>query len=341
MKLGLYIKDKMFFIVSFGLLMTLLWLIFISFKISRGLILFVLLLLLIFYLFNFFYEFMRKKRFYDELLSNIEMLDKSYLVLETIMGPDFYEGKILVQALYEINKSMCENVAIHERNMADFKDYIEMWIHEVKLPLAAIVLMLHNKKDKQNKKILEQVRRIESYVEQVLYYARCDVAHEDYLIREVDLKKVINAVALKNKDVLLVSKIDFVVEDVRGLVYTDYKWLEFIVNQIVDNSIKYRKGHADVIKIRVKASDKETILEIYDNGIGIPEADLKKVFSKSFTGHNGRIKNKSTGMGLFIAKSLAEKLGHKILIESEQNEFTRVKIVFGNNKYFEVVRDKK
>ena len=119
-------------------------------------------------------------------------------------------------------------------------------------------------------------------------------------------------------------------------VLTDSKWLEFILNQIINNSIKYKKDNDSIIKIESLKENDKTILSIYDNGIGINKKDIKNVFKKSFTGENGRNLSKSTGMGLYIAKRLCDKLGHKILIESEKNEYTIVKIIFGNNDYYKI-----
>ena len=110
-----------------------------------------------------------------------------------------------------------------------------------------------------------------------------------------------------------------------------------MIGQIISNSIKYKKEENANIKISAIQKDKNIILSIYDNGIGIIESDLPKVFYKSFTGYNGRIKSKSTGMGLYIAKKLCDKLGHHISIESKQNEYTMVKITFFNNDYYEVL----
>ena len=120
-------------------------------------------------------------------------------------------------------------------------------------------------------------------------------------------------------------------------VCTDSKWLEFILNQIISNSIKYRdekKTDGSVIKIYVIKNDKSTVLNIYDNGIGIPAADLPRVFDKSFTGENGHAYPKATGMGMYIVKNLCEKLGHKITIESVKGEYTLVSIEFFKNDFY-------
>ena len=183
------------------------------------------------------------------------------------------------------------------------------------------------------------MKKIETYVEQILYYARAENAEKDYLITNHSLENIIKGVALKNKDYLLENKINFIVENVDFNVLTDSKWLTFILDQIIGNSIKYSKRKPDsYIKIYGCDNKDKSELTIEDNGIGIPETDIKNVFDKSFTGYNGRKQKNATGMGLFIAKSLCTKLGHKIRIESTQNEYTKVRITFIKNKYYDVVK---
>ena len=234
---------------------------------------------------------------------------------------------------------MNENVRTIEEYLQDFKEYIEMWIHEVKIPLATLILISNNHKEQFDKKTKLQLKRLEDYVDQVLYYVRSENAEKDYLIKETDLSKVIKNVGLKNMDDLLENKIDYIVENVNYKILTDSKWLEFILGQIINNSIKYKRNIDDsYIKIFVQEKEEKTTLIIEDNGIGIKNSDLKQVFDKSFTGENGRNTNKSTGMGLFIAKNMCKKLGHKIDIESKYNEYTKVYITFAKNKYYDVLK---
>ena len=282
-------------------------------------------------------NFFKKKIFYDNLLENIKELDKKYLVLELIDEPEFYEGKIFVQALYEISKSMQENIKHYENMTNNFKEYVELWIHEVKVPLSALLLITHNNKN-INKEVVEQVKEIEDLVEQVLYYVRSENAEQDYLITDCSLNKIISNVALRNKDIIFREKINLFVENVDYTVLTDSKWLEFILNQIINNSIKYKKEQSSYIKISAQADNDKTILIIEDNGIGISASDLPKVFNKSFTGKNGRIRKKATGMGLFIVKNLCDKLGHKIEVKSKENKYTKIYIIFPKNRFYEEIR---
>ena len=339
MKFTSFFKDRLYaillFLINYGIIL----LIFFAFKIQKEVIISISLILMISFLLLFLIDCFRKKAFYTELLSNIEALDKGYLVLETLTKPEFYEGQLLYQAIYSINKSMCENVNKIEEQWQDFKEYIEMWIHEVKIPLASLVLISNNHKDKFDKKAKMQLKRLEDYVDQVLYYARSENAEKDYLIKETNLSKVIKNVGIKNMEDLLENEISYNVHNTNVKVLTDSKWLEFILEQIINNSIKYKRNIKNsYINISVLDDINKTTLIIEDNGIGIKDSDIKQVFNKSFTGENGRNKRRSTGMGLFIAKNMCEKLGHKIMSESKYKKYTRVSITFAKNKYFDVVK---
>lgn len=335
MKLSEYLKDKMYFIIIKIIIIFIINLLLVAFKSDSSLIISVFFILIIESILFLMIDYFRKKSFYTSLTQKLEVLDKKYLILEMINRPSFYEGKILYDTIYETDKSMIENVNEYLLNIEDFKEYIEMWIHEVKIPISSLVLMSHNHKEFNNTYINE-IKKLNDYVDQVLYYVRSNYAENDYIIKENNLDKIIKDVILKNKDELLLNDINIETNIKENKVLTDSKWLEFILNQIINNSIKYKRNSDSIIKIETKKENDKTILSIYDNGIGINKKDIKNVFKKSFTGENGRNLSKSTGMGLYIAKKLCDKLGHKILIESEKNKYTIVKIIFGNNNYYKI-----
>lgn len=337
MKLGKYLKDKCVTLVSFVSFMLLTTMLLWLFHPSMELLVMYSVLAILFLFIALGWDYIKRKKYYDKLLNNLEQLDKKYLVLETVREADFYEGKLNSQIMYEINKSMAENVKQYERRMLEFKEYIEMWVHEVKLPISSLLLMCHNNKGNIEKKYIKQIKRLDNYTEQVLYYVRLEHAEKDYCIKEVSLKKVVRDVAMKNKDDLLEQKIDFVVDEMKNVVFTDYKWLVFILNQIISNSMKYkRKDIILEIHLWEEEMGNQIYLHIRDNGIGIPEQDLPKVFEKSFTGENGRKHAKSTGMGLYIVKSLCDRLGHGILIQSVEGEYTKVSFVFAKNDFYKM-----
>ena len=337
MKLGEYLLDKtpQIVISIIGYVITIFLLN--AFKVGNDLKIAITIIFIIVVLLNIFIEYFRKHKFYINLLNILETLDKKYLILEMINKPNFYEGEIFYQTLYEINKSMIENVKEYNLSITDFKEYVEMWIHEVKIPISSLTLLNHNHQNQLDKRYIEQIRRLDNYIDQILYYVRSENAEKDYIIKEKDLREIIKNVALKNKDDLLENNVRIDVDIHNEKVLTDAKWLEFILNQIINNSIKYKKNNVDsYIKITSEEDKNQIYLSIYDNGIGIPEKDISRVFDKSFTGENGRTLAKSTGMGLYIAKKLCNKLGHKIIIESKIQEYTKVTIIFSKNDFYKI-----
>ena len=277
------------------------------------------------------WNYQRKCAYYRKLLNDLEHLDRKYLLSEMADCPDFLEGKILYQILQETNKSMCEQIAVHRRQSTDFREYIELWVHEIKLPVAGIQLMCHND---GNHKYAEPLRRIDDYIENVLYYARSGNAEKDYLIQNVSLKRAFSDIAVKNRAELLARNITLHTENLDHPVMTDGKWLSFMLGQLMGNSMKYG---ATEITVTAEQFPDQTVLHFRDNGIGIPENDLPYIFEKSFTGENGRSHAKSTGMGLYIVKQLCDKLGHGIEASSIRGAYTEIRIIFGRDQMYEVL----
>ncbi|MBR6293311.1 MAG: sensor histidine kinase [Lachnospiraceae bacterium] len=280
------------------------------------------------------WEYYRKKKFYNRLVKALEELDKKYLISEMLEAPGFLEGDILVDTLVECDKSMAENVAAYRRQNKEFREYIELWVHEAKLPLASMRLMCRQSPEIENKMAV-QLGRIDDYIENVLYYARSENAERDYVIKETSLKKTFGNVAVKNREALQMIDARLETSGLEINVLTDGKWLEFILGQLMANSVKYRSEESPVvINVYAEESGIAAILRFRDNGIGIPAADLPNVFEKSFTGANGRKDSKSTGMGLYIVKNLCDRLGHGITIESEEGVYTEVTLTFNKNDFY-------
>lgn len=335
MKFGKYVKDEVFAIIAGVLFWLVLTIFFVSFHMPFSFILFTTVLFLFFTVSVFLWDFFRKRNYYNQLFQNLDRLDQKYLLLETLERPVFYDGELWCQALYEMEKSMHENVRSYQYSMNDFKEYIEMWVHEVKIPIASLLLMCHNNKDTIAPKYVRQIRRLSQYTDQVLYYVRSEYTENDYLIRREELGKLVKKAVIQNKEDLLENKIDIIVEEIKLAVWTDGKWFEFILNQILNNSIKYKsEKRRPVIEISAEDLPEKIVLHVKDNGIGICAGDLPNAFKKSFTGENGRIHAKSTGMGLFIVKRLCESLGHGIEIKSLAGEYTEVIFSFVKNDYY-------
>ena len=199
-------------------------------------------------------------------------------------------------------------------------------------------MIIENNKNEVTESIDEELDKIENYIEQALFYARSNVPEKDYYVKKQNLKDIINTAILKNKTTILNNKFELNIHDLEKQVYTDSKWVVFILNQVIQNSIKYSKNENQSIEIYAEEQKEKVTLYIKDNGLGIKKSELSRVFEKGFTGENGRIiGKKSTGIGLYLCKKLCDKLQLAININAEQNIGTEVTIVFpkGSFSHFE------
>lgn len=301
-------------------------------------------------------DFYNKKTYYKNVIEQLEELEQKYLITEIIQKPNFTEGRILTEILQEVDKSMIENVNYYKHIQEEYKEYIELWIHEVKIPIATSKLIIENNKNSITKSIDEEINKIEDYTEQALFYARSNNVEKDYVIRKINLKEIVNNVIKKNKNQLITEKIKVNIENIEREIYADSKWITFILNQIIVNSIKYSKpekgqenkeneqniksdekysGTNKQIDIYSKEAKDKVVLYIKDNGIGIKRGEITRVFEKGFTGTNGRILGKkSTGIGLYLCKKLCNKLGVGLELNSIENKGTEIRIIFPKGSFY-------
>lgn len=335
MKVGSFIKEKMLLIclILLGILMSETLLLVYKINIIMRIIIGV--LPIIGLVISLWIEYYKKSSFYNRIKQNMQELEQKYLISEIVETADFVEGKILKEILQETGKSMLENVNKYKNLQEDYKEYIELWIHEVKIPIAASKLIIGNNKNEITKSIDEELDKVENYTEQALFYARSNAVEKDYIINKTNLKEIVNTAILKNKTTLLNEKISLELTNLKPEeIYTDSKWATFIVNQIIQNAIKYSKKEDKKIEISSKTKNDKVILYIKDNGMGIKKGEITRVFERGFTGENGRIiGQKSTGIGLYLSKKLCDKLGIGIELNSEKGEGTEVRIIFPRNSY--------
>lgn len=291
--------------------------------------------ILLFYIVTLTIEYFTKKQYYNNFEDTLNELEDKYLISEIVKKPDFIEGKILRNSLEKINKSMIENVNQYKYIQEDYKDYIELWIHEIKIPITASKMIIENNKNEVTKSINEELNKVENYVEQALYYARSNTVEKDYYVKKVRLKDIVNESVKKNRSILINEKVSINIHDIELEVNTDNKWIVFILSQIIQNSIKYKKQAINLeIEMYGKACKENVILYIKDNGIGIKKGEITRVFEKGFTGTNGRIiGKKSTGIGLYLCKNLCNKLGIAIELNSQQDEGTEIRLVFPKGSF--------
>lgn len=337
MSIKRYLKDHEICILIFLICMGVTEGIFLLFNLSITLQMFVLTVLFLGILAAGIYDYNRKKGFYRELEQKLQQLEEKYLLMEMLEKPEFLEGQIFYNVLSEMQKSMNDEIFVQIRKNNEFKRYIETWVHEVKLPIASIRLILHEYKGTSARILKEQMGRIESYVEQVLYYLRSEVPEKDYRIAPHSLKKLTDQSVSENRDSLILNRIKIIQETQDISVYTDEKWIRFILGQIISNAVKYKKEDS-IIRVWSHQEEKHRFLHIWDNGIGIAEEDLPRVFEKSFTGKNGRTQQASTGMGLYLCHMLCKRLGHRLTVQSKEGEYTEITIEFYDNEYLDVLK---
>lgn len=281
------------------------------------------------------YDCMRKKHYYDKLMSTWEELEEKTYLSEMIECPGFYDGRLLYEIVKRNGKYLNDVICEQQQEMMEYKDYVQTWVHEIKTPIAVQRLLIENNKNPITSSIEEEVGRIEAYVEQMLYYTKSGSLEGDYFIQPADLKKLVMEVIRKNTKLMVAQGTIPRLENLGFTVLTDCKWMEFILGQIVINAVKYKD---DSKKSSISFSAEEegggmVALTVADNGIGIPKKDIGRVFQKGFTGENGRIYHKSTGMGLYLCKSLCDKMGIEINLDSVQGQGT--KVIFHLKQYHE------
>ena len=279
----------------------------------------------------FIYDYLRKSKRYNILLKKLYELDKKYFISDVTSSEDFLEDKILNEIIEKSTKSMKDDIGEAIRNVTEYKEYIELWVHEIKTPIATCRLLIENNENKVTESIEEEILKVENYIEQVLFYARSNAVEKDYLIKEINLKSSINSVIRKNANILIAKGIKVDIKDIEKIVYCDGKWIEFILHQIISNSIKYMDKKESVLKIYSETVGNDILLKVCDNGIGMDKKCIFKAFEKGYTGENGRKFGKSTGMGLYLCKKLCDKLGLGIGIKSKEGEGTEVSILFPIN----------
>lgn len=280
-------------------------------------------------------SFLTRKRYFDRLMRMAEELDERYLIPEVMEEPFLAEDLAYYRILRMAERSMLENIGDVKRERAEYREYIEQWIHEIKTPITGIRLLCDNNRSDLTRGIMAEVEKIERYTEQSLYYARSENTQKDFAVREISLLDVIHGALADNKYLLMQEKVRLELPEKSACVYSDEKWLRFILDQLIVNAVKYaRKAPEEglqesqeypqqgpmrtesVISFLTEDMGEYVTLSIQDNGMGIDAADLPRVFEKGFTGQNGRQVQHSTGLGLYLCKKLCGKLGIRIEIES-------------------------
>ena len=226
--------------------------------------------------------------------------------------------------LYEAEIQKCNKV--HNEHLT----FINQWVHQMKTPLSVIQLQLQEYAGEEKaRSIEEEVNKLNKGLNMAMYFARIDSFQNDFIVERIFLKKLVIGTINEEKKLFIKNKITPRIEiDGAIEVYSDVKWIKFVLDQLIINAVKYSKGTGKELIIKACEKEKEILLSVIDEGIGIPRKDIKRVFDLFFTGENGRKYGESTGMGLYISKEVCVNLGHKIEITSTADKGTMVTIRF-------------
>ncbi|RHR25601.1 sensor histidine kinase [Clostridium sp. AF19-22AC] len=253
-------------------------------------------------------SYVMRKKHLEKLLHMTEQLEERYLIPEIMEKPQRADEQVFYKIMKLAEKSMLEKIGEVRRERKEYKEYIEQWIHEVKTPITAMKLLCENNRSDFTRDMLVELENINRFTEQALYYARSEHTEKDYSIREIRLGDIVHGAIADNKYLLRQNHVSITVDDMENDIYADDKWVRFILNQIISNAVKYRTEQLTLHFFTTKKDDR-ILLFIEDNGIGIPQSDLPRIFEKGFTGQNGRTIQNSTGIGLYLCKRLCDKLG--------------------------------
>ena len=219
----------------------------------------------------------------------------------------------------------------NSRGFDEMTEYYTIWAHQIKTPIAAMRLIIQTEPDSPAmREISDQLFRIEQYVEMVLCYLRLD-GGSDYVVKPCSLDEIIRQAVRKYASQFIRTKNRLIYEGTDVTVISDEKWLCFIVEQVLSNALKYtEKGEITIEVKKGEPSEGRIALIIRDTGMGIAPEDLPRIFEKGFTGYNGRADKKSTGIGLYLCRRIADKIGCTISAESVCGQGTAIAIEMGS-----------
>lgn len=267
--------------------------------------------------------------FYKKINALEDIKHRITLSLDELPEPKNLMEREYFELLSAVHEDKIRKITTMDNSRKEIADYYTLWAHQIKTPISAMRLLLQSEEDINPDEISMELFKIEQYVAMVLQYIRLDSSSTDFVIKEYDLDDIVRQAVRKYAKVFVHKKLKLEFSELKSTVLTDEKWLLFVIEQILSNSLKYtvRGG----ISIYTEGSEHK-ILVIEDTGIGIKEEDLPRVFENGFTGYNGREDKKSTGIGLYLCRKILTKLSHKIQIESQAGRGTRVIINFENIK---------
>lgn len=252
--------------------------------------------------------FVRFKKHYtllDDIFINLPFM------IEKLPAPENPYQEIFQKIIVRMSEISSENITRLKNTQQDSMEYFTAWVHQIKTPISAMQMILQSEDTEKNRILLSELFRIEQYAEMALYYLRLDSTSTDFVIGRYNIDIIVKKAVHRYAPQFISRKIRLVYNPVTAEVLTDEKWLLFIIEQLLSNAAKY------TIKGTVTLTFADNILTVADTGIGISPEDLPRIFEKGYTGMSGRRDRKSTGLGLYLCKRSADKLGHKLSVKSE------------------------
>ena len=265
-----------------------------------------------------FVRYDKRRRNMERILSSDGIFPDAADILpkaESLEEEDYHELLGKMEAAFRKKKGEWD------ASRRDMDDYYATWVHQIKAPIAVMKVMLQQEDTPENRELSAELFRVEQYAEMALCYVRLGEGASDLVIQEYDLDTIIRKAVRKYAGQFIRRRIRLVYEGTAVRVITDEKWLSFIIEQLLSNAVKYTSEGS--VTIAVEDGKK---LSVTDTGIGISPEDMPRIFEKGYTGYNGRLDKKSTGIGLYLCRKAAEKLGHVLTAESEPGKGSRFTI---------------
>lgn len=276
------------------------------------------------YLIVDYIRFLSKLKYLQDVYEHLSV-DKHLFLQPDNPVEDQYQK--IISSLYDIIREHENTLA---KNHTEQVEYYTMWVHQIKTPISAMRLALQNCSTNGRDELLEQeLFKIEQYVELALHYTKIEDLSTDLVIREYPLHEIVNQSIRKYAALFIFKKLTVQIKEFHAVVTTDSKWLSFILEQLISNAIKYTNSGG------IEISFEQNSLIIKDTGIGIRAEDIERIFEKGYTGYNGRVDKKASGIGLYLTKKVADSLSIKLIVTSELGKGTTAIVSFPEASYYE------
>ena len=319
-----YIRQRCRVFMAFGLFAVIFAISFLLYDLPVQAVLYPMLLCAAAGIFALVCDFIKVKREHNELC-RIKSIDDAYTADYT------FEGDILGEDYRDIIRRLSEEHFEYKsqtgRQYSDMVDYYTVWAHQIKTPIASMRLTLQNEDSALSRKLTADLCRVEQYVEMVLTFLRLNSESTDYIFKEYDLDTIVKSAVKKFSYEFITRKLTLVYEPLNTRIVTDERWLSFVIEQVLSNALKYTPSGS----ITISLVNGKT-LRIKDTGIGIAASDLPRIFENGYTGYNGRMDKKSSGIGLYLCRRICANLGHTISAESVVDKGTAIDINLAQTK---------